>query len=446
MLTNAGRFDYYHADVKGMSQETKMRIRWVLYFVITVGLSGGAIALAQQTDPAELLKTADDMIRVTTRLRNLEPTSPIERGVKTRDEIAQYLNEEVRKNYNESELKKEGTLLRILGLIPDSMDYKDFVLKLYSEQVAGFYDGDKKTFYIASWLSAAEQKPVMVHELDHALQDQHFDIMKVVKNDRRDGNGDVSMAHQALFEGDATVVMLNYTLEPAKRTFSQLPDLALAMRTLLGSMQSQFPVFKSAPQYLQESMFFPYAYGAAFMQKAWTQNPSWESINKIYKDLPSSTEQILHPDKYFGTRDEPKPVDAEAISARLGSDWKVIYKNVFGEFSLSLMLDLHMSEERARRSAAGWGGDQILLLENGTGKNAILVNTVWDSESEAAEFFLAMQVWLQQRYPNAQKSEETPSGYSLQREGEIQSIRHEGANVRFVIGIPASYAPQLKGF
>jgi len=423
-----------------------MRIRWILYFAVGVGLCGSALALVQETSPAELLKTADEMIQVTARLRGIQPKAPIARGVKSRNEISQYLNEQVKENYSEIELQHESKVLRILGLIPPTLDYREFVLKLYSEQIAGFYDAERKTFFIASWLSAAEQKPVMVHELNHALQDQHFNIMNIIKDDRKLQNDDRAMAHQALFEGDATVVMLNFELEPVKRTFSQLPDLALAMRTLLASMQSQFPVFKSAPQFMQETMFFPYAYGAAFLQKAWAQNPSWDFVNKMYTDPPSSTEQILHPDKYYGTRDEPRQVDAEAIAAKLGSGWKVVYRNVLGEFSLGLLLDLTLSEERARRSAAGWGGDQIVLVENGTGKNAVVVNTAWDSADEAGEFYESMQSWLQQRYPNASKSDETASGYSLQQDSEIQAIRREGTNVRFVIGFPASDAPQLKGF
>ena len=312
-----------------------MRMRWVLWLAATLLLGGSAMALVQETSPADLLKTADEMIQAAARIRGLQPKTPIARGVKSRAEITQYLNEQVQENYDRDELQEEGKLLQVLGLIPESIDYKEFVLKLYSEQVAGFYDTDRKTFYIASWLSVAEQKPVMVHEMDHALQDQYFDVNKIVKADRRQHNDDREMAHEALWEGDATVVMLDYELEPVKRTFSQLPDLAFAMRTMLEGMQSQFPVFKSAPAYLKEMLFFPYGYGASFLQKAWAKSPSWESVNKIYSDLPSSTEQIMHPEKYFGTRDEPKPVDAEARAAKLGSDWKAYYKNVLGEFSLN---------------------------------------------------------------------------------------------------------------
>jgi hypothetical protein len=423
-----------------------MRIRWVLWLAAITLLSGSALAVLQETNQPDLLKAVDEMVQITARLRGLQPKAPIARGVKNREEISQYLNEQIQGNYSETELQQEGKLLRTMGLIPASMDYKDFVLKLLSEQVAGFYDPDRKTFFIASWLPVEEQKPVMVHELDHALQDQYFDISHILKEDRRQHNDDKALAHDALFEGDATVVMLNHVLEPVKRTFSQLPDLAPAMGALLTSMQSQFPVFKSAPPFLQETVFFPYGHGASFLQKMWAQNPSWESINKIYSDLPSSTEQIIHPEKYFGKRDDPKPVDAEPLAAKLGSDWKVTYKNVLGEFSWTLVLSLHLTEERARRAAAGWGGDQILLLENSTGKNAVVVRTVWDTPEDAEEFFQAMQAWFQQKYPLGRKSDETTTGFLLTHEKEIHALRHEGSEVRCIIGLPESDAPKLSGF
>jgi hypothetical protein len=426
--------------------ETSMHIRWVLWLVTIAVLSGSAHAVFQETTPSDLLKAADEMVQAAARLRDLQPKAPIARGIKSREEISQYLNEQIRGNYSDAELQQEGKLLRTIGLIPASMDYRDFVLKLLSEQVAGFYDPERKTFFIASWLSVEEQKPVMVHELDHALQDQYFDISRILKEDRRQHNDDKALAHAALFEGDATVVMLNHVLEPVKRNFSQLPDLAPAMGALLASMQSQFSIFKSAPPFLQETLFFPYGNGASFLQKMWAQNPSWESINKIYSDLPSSTEQIIHPEKYYGKRDEPKPVNAEPLAASLGNDWKVTYRNVLGEFSLTLVLSLHLSEERAKRSAAGWGGDQILLLENGTGKNAVLARIVWDSADDASKFFQSMQAWFQQKFPLGRKSNDTATGFLLTHEKEIHALRQEGSEVRFIIGLPESDAGKLAKF
>jgi hypothetical protein len=419
-----------------------MRIRWFMCLCAIITLGGAALALVQETDSSELLKTADEMIGITARLRGLQPKAPISRGIKTRAEISQYLNEQVRANYNEGELQAEGNMLRVLGLIPAGIDYKAFVLKLYTEQVGGCYDPEKKMFFIASWLSAAEQKPVMVHELTHALQDQYFDLNKMLKEERQLDNDDRALASQALREGDGMSVMLNYLLEPAKRNFSQLPDLSFVMQSQRAIMQSQFPVFESAPAYIQETLLFPYGYGTAFLQKTWLQNPSWEAVNKIYSNPPSSTEQIIHPEKYFGTRDEPQAVSAENFAAKLPS-WKIAYKNVLGEFQLTLLLSLHVTEERAKRSAAGWDGDQVLLLENAAGKNAVLVNTVWDGIEEADEFFQAMEVWFQQGFPKARKSGEPGTGFSLIQDGNVNSLRQEGTNVRFAIGLPEAEYSKL---
>jgi hypothetical protein len=423
-----------------------MRIRWILWLALFVGLCNNPIALTQGTDTNELLRTADEMVEVTARLRGLEPTAPILKGVKSRNEISRYLNERVQEDYDQGRLRQEGKMLKKLGLIPATIDYREFILRLLTEQVGGFYDPDKKTLYLASWLPVDEQKPVMVHEITHALQDQHFDVEGILKEDRNLDNDDRVLAHQALLEGDGMAVMLDYFLEPVKRHFAELPNLAFVMRTQESSMQAQFAVFKSAPPFLQETLLFPYGYGASFLQQAWKQNPSWKSIDKIYSDLPASTEQIIHPEKYFTNRDEPKPVKAEAFAAQLGDNWKITYKNVFGEFSLGLLLSQHLTGERARRSVVGWGGDQVLLLENDSGKDTVFVSTLWDTAEDSEKFFAAMDEWFRLHYPSARRVNESPEGFSIVREGEFSALRREENAVRFVIGIPESDGRKLKDF
>jgi hypothetical protein len=423
--------------------EMTMRIRWILWLVLVVGLSRSTSALIQDTNTSELLKAADEMVQTTARLRGLEPKAPIMKGVKSRAEISQYLNERAREDYDHGELTLEGKMLQRLGLIPAAIDYPEFTLKLLTEQIGGFYDPDKKTFFIASWLPVAEQKPVMVHELTHALQDQYFDVGRILRQDRKLDNDDRALAHEALLEGDGMVVMLNYLLEPVKRNFSELPDLAFIMRAQMSTMQSQFAVFKSAPAFLQEVLLFPYGYGSSFLQSVWKQNPSWQAVNKIYSDLPESTEQIMHPDKYYGIRDDPKPVHAEAFAAKLGKEWKIAYKNVLGEFSLGLLLNLHLTGERARRAVIGWGGDQVLLLENEAGRDAVLVSTTWDTLDDSEKFFAAMDEWFRLHYPKASRTDESPTGFSLIQDGEFCSLRREEADVRFIIGLPEADAKKF---
>jgi hypothetical protein len=423
-----------------------MHIRWILCLMLAVGLSSAMPAPLQKTDETALLETVDEMVQVTARLRDLEPKAPILKGVKSRDEITQYLNERVQEDYDRLRLQKEGETLKRLGLIPSDLDYMDFILKLLTEQVGGYYDPEKKTLYLASWLPVEEQKPIMVHELTHALQDQYFDIQEILEKHRNLENDDCVLAHQALFEGEAMVLMLQYILEPMKRHFSELPDLAFIMRAQMSTMQSQFAVFESAPIYVQEMLLFPYGYGASFLQQAWKQNPSWQFVNKIYSDLPASTEQIIHPEKYFTDRDEPIPVETDEYAARLGKSWNIAYKNVLGEFSLSLLLRLHLTDDRAMKSVRGWGGDRILLLENKSGENAVLVNTVWDSEPDSEKFFAAMDEWFRQHYPDSVRSNESPTGFSIVKNGEFHTIRREGSSVRFLIGLPETDRMKLKEF
>jgi hypothetical protein len=423
-----------------------MGFLWISRLLLAAGLSCGIAAFAQQPDATVLLETADEMVQTAARLRGLEPRAPIMKGIKNRDEISQYINENIAEQYNPKKLQAEGKMLRKLGLIPASIDYREFVLKLLTEQAGGYYDVEKKQFFIASWLNPDEQKPVMIHELTHALQDQHFNLKKMLEDCRRQDNDDRMMAQQALLEGDATVVMLQYFLDPLERHFSELPDLAFFMRTQMSGMQSQYSVFKNAPSFLQEMLLFPYGYGASFLQYAWKQKPSWQFINKIYSDLPDSTEQIMHPEKYFSEIDKPKPVNAEAYADRLGKNWGIAYKNILGEFALGRLLSLHFTDERSAKSAAGWGGDQVLLLENKTGQDVVLVSTLWDDAEDSEKFYAAMDEWFRRHYPGVPRTEESPEGFSLIKDGEFHALRREGSAVRFIIGVPEADSSKLNGF
>jgi hypothetical protein len=160
--------------------------------------------------------------------------------------------------------------------------------------------------------------------------------------------------------------------------------------------------------------------------------------------LPSSTEQIMHPEKYYATRDEPKPVEADALAAKLGQDWKVVYKNVLGEFSLGLLMNLHLTDEHSRKAAAGWGGDQVLLLENKSGKDAVLVATLWDAADEAERFYIAMDEWFRRHFPNVKRTNTSPTGFSLIKDGEYNSLRREGTAVHIFIGFPQTDGKKLE--
>jgi hypothetical protein len=209
-------------------------------------------------------------------------------------------------------------------------------------------------------------------------------------------------------------------------------------------MNNQFEVLKDSPEYVKENLVFPYSYGAAFMQKARAHNEPWSVVDKIYADLPSSTEQIMHPEKYLANRDNPKPVQVEDPTPQLGKAWKITYKNVMGEFGLFLLLKLHLSEESARAAAAGWGGDQAILLEeDGSNNHAVFFESTWDDKEAADRHYAALASWLQNKYSQGRKTAESENGFAMLFAGEYVAIRRRGNNVRLILGLPESYAEKL---
>jgi hypothetical protein len=256
--------------------------------------------------------------------------------------------------------------------------------------------------YIADWIPLEIQKPVMAHELTHALQDQYFDLKKFLTP--VEGNDDRTLARNALIEGEGFIIMLDYALRPMGRNAIDVPDLVELNRAQMPLMETQFPIFGKAPDYLKETLIFPYAYGGAFLKEILTQG-GWEAVAQIYTNLPESTEQILHPEKYLNAPDPPTEVDTNFLRENLSEEWEPIVENVLGEFSTYLLLREFISDEQALKASEGWDGDKVELWETSGGKTAILLSTIWDESSDASEFFEAYSELIAQKYPEAERSD-----------------------------------------
>jgi len=408
-----------------------------VFLLFSGGSARNATLEPPQTD--SLVAIADELLPIAARLRGLEPKAPIQKGIKSREEISAFIHQQVDRHFKKGELVNEGLMLKKLGLIPMDMDYADFSIKLLTEQIGGYYDPEKKSLVIAGWLPVQEQKPALIHELTHALQDQHFKLGDMMKRSRALNNDDMSLAHQAIHEGDAMAVTINYMLEPAGKTFLDMPNFLLFMNAQMAVMSQEFKMLKSAPEYIREILVFPYTYGTAFLQRVMAANKSWAAVNRIYDDLPSSTEQIIHPEKYLEKRDPPKMIGAADPARKLGKDWEIARRNVLGEFSFFLLLKLHLPEEAARKAATGWGGDQAILASNKkSGLSALFVESEWDDLESASRISEALSAWLKQRYPTADSIQESGGGLALLSAGEFHSVRRTGASVRLILGVPES--------
>ena len=343
------------------------------------------------TRNAAIIATTAAVLKETSGIRELAILRPVKSGAQSRLEIERMLVKNLDEQMSPAEMHATELTLRKFGLAPSDFKYRSFIIKLLTEQVAGYYDSKTREFHLADWLDLEGQKPVMVHELTHALQDQHFHLRRFEK--WPDGDSDAELAAHALIEGDATLAMTIY--------MAQNPMVALAFSRSLGSMANSSVQFNQAPRALRESLVFPYGQGTEWATQLYKRG-GWNMISKAFTPLPLSTEQILHPEKYF-SYERPVKVELEDLRSLLGSGWKDIDSDVNGEWSYYLILDLFLnSPAESKRAAAGWAGDRYEIYEDPRRGQVLLAHvSAWDTENDAREFFDAYVKRTAKRYPGA---------------------------------------------
>ncbi|HTG17343.1 MAG TPA: hypothetical protein VK747_18980 [Blastocatellia bacterium] len=355
-------------------------------------------ASLKKPDAAAALSATEEILKTVSRLRALDIKHSVKSGFKTKDEIEQSVIHDLDEKTPAGEFEATQKTLVKLGLISREFRLRDYVVQLLREQVAGYYEPKTREFYLAAWLPLADQKRVIAHELVHALQDQHFDLKRF--DDWRKGDSDAELAAHALVEGEATLVMIEYDFDQQGLQLDVAKLGALAEGLLEQDNDSDaknYPVLAGAPRVLKENLQFPYLYGAGFVA-AVLKGHSWQTLDDSYASLPASTEQIMHPDKFLA-RDNPVKIELPDLVAMLGKDWKQEDADVNGEFGYQVVLAEFISKRKAGTAAAGWGGDRYALFENKSTCATVLVQyTVWDSASDAKEFFDAYCERTEKRY------------------------------------------------
>ena len=375
---------------------------------------------------AAVREATAEVLKETSELRKLPVLRQVRSDAQSRAEIEQMLIRNLNRTTTPEELRMSDLELKKLGLVPPDFELRPFMIKLLTEQVAGYYDPRTGEFHLADWIDLDGQKPVMAHELTHALQDQHFNLRRFEKWPKHDS--DAELAAHALIEGDAMVAMTHYVLR------SPLRQLAMLKSMVLGGGSTE--VYDSAPRVLRESLVFPYVQGSAWAGEVYRRG-GWEQVSASYKQLPQSTEQILHPEKYFA-REAPVKLAVKNISAALGKGWKLGDHDVNGEWGYYLVLDEFLqSKADSQKAAAGWGGDRYVLYTGPRPADILLAQkTVWDTEQDAREFFDAYAQRTSKRYGAEPADASDPARRVWKtKEGGVL-IELSGKNVTILEGVP----------
>jgi hypothetical protein len=209
---------------------------------------------ASRTQHAAIVSLTAEMLRETSALRELSILRSVKSGAQSRSEIERMLIKNLDTDTTPAEMHAAEVVLKIFGLAPKDFAYRAFLIKLLTEQVAGYYDPKAQQFYLADWIELEGQKPVMAHELTHALQDQHFNLKRFEHWPK--GDSDAQLAAHALVEGDATLAMKLY--------MEKNPLVMFAFLRSLRGQEEAMEQFKQAPRALRESWLFPYVVGSVW--------------------------------------------------------------------------------------------------------------------------------------------------------------------------------------
>jgi|GEM_PF-373807 hypothetical protein len=336
---------------------------------------------------ADLEARLDEIEPAVAALRELYAFDDTERRFITQAELEERLAADLEES--REEFDEFGRLYDILGITEPGTDLYELFLDLYSSSVLGFFDPDLNELYVVD-NDSSELSPqdhlTYTHEFVHALQQQHFDIGRVLDSDEVKDNSDRAAAYRALVEGDATLLETIYMFQ----------NMTAEEQAIAQGLGVDLSSFFAAPHMVQRTFLFPYLEGAQFVLGVYVET-GWKGVNALYERAPASTEQIMHPAKYQ-LGEKPLEVDLPGFEDVLGQGWSELQRDTFGEFSLAAYLEDRLPRDQAAIAAAGWGGDRYALYV-GPGDASLLVHRLaWDTVGDAAEFFGAFAGFSEARF------------------------------------------------
>jgi hypothetical protein len=369
-------------------------------WVILLSLSAASIAVAQQTAPSpaqpttpagattagpsngnesaksathitpeqakQLFALVDELIKFSSEETGLPIKSTVKRRLTTRAAVEAYLDEKFNEDEGAKRLQRDEIVLKKFGLIDHDFELKPFLLELLKEQIEAYYDSKTKTVNLLDWVDAEEQKPVLAHELTHALQDQHSDLEKwdnQTPNDvSHDAAGDqnnltkdeMDIARDAVAEGQATAVMFDYVLKPMGKSLIKDPEVLDVVKSQMKSAEDS-PVMARAPLLLSESMLFPYREGLSFEQDVWMDEGQTAAFAGTLDRPPTSSWEIINPREYEKKHIPAIPLlpDIHPLVDRLYQPYDI---GQIGELDVHIITELFGGDNAARDLTPAWDG------------------------------------------------------------------------------------------
>ena len=387
--------------------------------------SGKAAPSAEQApmtkeQAKELFRSVEEILSFVSNDTKLPIEHSVKRKLLSRDEVNRYLKVKFDEDEGARRLERSEIVLKKFGMLDRDFHLRPFLIELLTEQIAGFYDNKTKTVNLLNWIQPEEQKPVLAHELTHALQDQKVDLTKwsdvslnetslTVKDDNHHLQVDeAETARSAVAEGQAMAVFIDYTLRATGKTLADAPALGDKLKETVEDTSGS-PVLARAPLLLQQSLLFPYSEGLTFEQAVLVKGGRQAAFAGVLLNPPSSSFEIIHPEAYMVHA--PVPVlRLPDIHPLIDAEYTPYDIGVMGELDVRILTELFGGRDMAEALAPAWDGGIYYAAQRksavtaaekeSTASIGLLYYSQWKNEDSARSFLRVYAAQIPRKYSN----------------------------------------------
>jgi len=365
----------------------------------------------------QLFRDVDTILAFASNDTTLPIKHEVKRRMASREEVVSYLKKNMAEDKDVQRLRRTELVLKKFGLLPKDFDLQTFLVSLLEEQVAGYYDAKTKTVNLLDWVLPDLQRPVLAHELTHALQDQSFGLDKWLKKGSEDLDtkkdlkaediikDENSEARQAVVEGQAMVVLVDYMLAPLHRTVANSPEIVETLNADMAAGTADSKIYQNAPVFMKEALTFPYRYGVEFEAELLRQEGKDKAFTMTFQNPPQTSREIMEPQTY---------IVAEHLAPLPLPDFKHIFKDydrfdigAIGEFDVAVLAEQYAGLETSKRIYPNWRGGYYYSVHPKGNPNAplqLVFVSKWANAKSAAQFAAIYARGMQQRYKNVESN------------------------------------------
>jgi hypothetical protein len=359
----------------------------------------------------ELFRSVDEILDFVSHDTGLPIEHKVKRNLITRESVEKYVNKRMKEDKDEKRLEQSRLVLQKFGLLPPGYDLHAEFLRLMAEQVAAYYDPKTKSVNLLDWVQLDAQKPILAHELTHALQDQKVGVDKWELAGAKDDSAlpdqqeysveEAQSARQCVTEGQGMAVMFDYMLAPLGKNLLTAPGVVAALQAGMADSKDS-PVFAQAPMFLKESLLMPYTFGLDFVRTVLAKKGKEAAFAGILEDPPVDTRQIMQPETYLSHHVvAPPPIpDFDKLVAPA---YERLDFGSMGEFDVYLLAKQYGANDPPNYYRHWRGGYYFAAQARTAPKDqiAMLYYSRWDSPEAAHDFAKLYADYLPKRYKKA---------------------------------------------